>query len=176
MISSHKIGFRPLRDDIEIPEVQTTGSAGADLVVPDDIWIPPFASVGHGTLVHLGFALDIPDDMQVHIMLRSSVGLKTPLRLSNGVGLVDSDYKDEICLLLDNLSKTPVFIKSGSRVAQLVPFCSTKWEITSIVPLSREKNTNSGGGISRGRKNVKRKGGFGSTDNNRKEKGEDDSK
>ena len=128
-------------------------------MVPDDTYIPPFHSVGHGTLVPLGFSLDIPKGMQVHIMLRSSVGLNTPLRLSNGVGLIDSDYKGEICLLLDNLSKNIVFIKSGTRIAQMLPFCSAKWELSSIVPLSREK-----------RDKIpiqKRTGGFGSTNRKR---------
>nr|DAV18505.1 MAG TPA: dUTPase [Caudoviricetes sp.] len=155
----YKIEFHKLRDDVVVPQIQTEGSAGADLVVPDDTYIPPFHSVGHGTLVPLGFSLDIPKGMQVHIMLRSSVGLNTPLRLSNGVGLIDSDYKGEICLLLDNLSKNIVFIKSGTRIAQMLPFCSAKWELSSIVPLSREK-----------RDKIpiqKRTGGFGSTNRKR---------
>lgn len=161
----YKIGFHKLRDGAVVPQIQTEGSAGADLVVPDDIYIPPFRSVGHGTLVPLGFSLDIPDGMQIHIMIRSSVGLNTPLRLSNGVGLVDSDYKNEICLLLDNLSKNTVFIKSGTRIAQMVPFCSTKWEFSSIVPHSREKRDKI--------PTQKRTGGFGST--NRKVKKRSDS-
>lgn len=161
----YKIGFHKLRDAAVVPQIQTEGSAGADLVVPDDIYIPPFRSVGHGTLVPLGFSLDIPDGMQVHIMIRSSVGLNTPLRLSNGVGLIDSDYKGEICLLLDNLSKNTVFIKSGTRIAQIVPFCSTKWEFSSIVPHSREKRDKI--------PTQKRTGGFGST--NRKVKKRSDS-
>ena len=108
------IVFKPLRDGIEVPQIKTQGSAGADLVVPDDVVIEPFSILGKGTLVPLGFSLDIPEGMQVHIMLRSSVGLKTPLRLSNGVGLIDSDYKGEICLLLDNLSKNSIQIGRAS--------------------------------------------------------------
>ena len=102
------IVFKPLRDDIEVPQIKTQGSAGADIVIPDDVTIEPFSLIGKGTLVPLGFSLDIPEGMQVHIMLRSSVGLKTPLRLSNGVGLIDSDYTGELCLLLDNFSKNSI--------------------------------------------------------------------
>lgn len=151
------IVFKPLRDDIEVPQIKTQGSAGADIVIPDDVVIEPFSLLGKGTLVPLGFSLDIPEGMQVHIMLRSSVGLKTPIRLSNGVGLIDSDYKGELCLLLDNLSKNSIHIKSGTRIAQLVPFSTLKWGFELIVPQSR------------GRKycnpiqNNKRSGGFGST-------------
>lgn len=151
------IVFNPLRDGIEVPQIKTQGSAGADLVVPDDVVIEPFSIRGKGTLVPLGFSLDIPEGMQVHIMLRSSVGLKTPLRLSNGVGLIDSDYKGEICLLLDNLSKNSVHIKSGTRIAQLVPFSTLKWGFELIVTHTEErKHINP-------IQNKKRSGGFGST-------------
>ena len=151
------IVFNPLRGDIEVPQIKTQGSAGADLVVPDDVVIEPFSIRGKGTLVPLGFSLDIPEGMQVHIMLRSSVGLKTPLRLSNGVGLIDSDYKGEICLLLDNLSKNSIHIKSGTRIAQLVPFSTLKWGFELIVTHTEErKHINP-------IQNKKRSGGFGST-------------
>lgn len=151
------IGFNPLRDDIEVPQIKTQGSAGADIVIPDDVTIEPFSLIGKGTLVPLGFSLDIPEGMQVHIMLRSSVGLKTPIRLSNGVGLIDSDYKGELCLLLDNLSKNSIHIKSGTRIAQLVPFSTLKWEFELIVTHTGErKHFNP-------IQNTKRSGGFGST-------------
>ena len=151
------IVFKPLREGIEVPQIKTQGSAGADLVVPDDVVIEPLSIRGKGTLVPLGFSLDIPEGMQVHIMLRSSVGLKTPLRLSNGVGLIDSDYKGEICLLLDNLSKNSMHIKSGTRIAQLVPFSTLKWGFELIVTHTEErKHINP-------IQNKKRSGGFGST-------------
>ena len=151
------IVFNPLRGGIEVPQIKTQGSAGADLVVPDDVVIEPFSIRGKGTLVPLGFSLDIPEGMQVHIMLRSSVGLKTPIRLSNGVGLIDSDYKGEICLLLDNLSKNSIHIKSGTRIAQLVPFSTLKWGFELIVThTERRKHINP-------IQNKKRSGGFGST-------------
>ena len=151
------IVFKPLRNGIEVPQIKTHGSAGADLVVPDDVVIEPFSIRGKGTIVPLGFSLDIPEGMQVHIMLRSSVGLNTPLRLSNGVGLIDSDYKGEICLLLDNLSKNSIHIKSGTRIAQLVPFSTLKWGFELIVTHTEErKHINP-------IQNKKRSGGFGST-------------
>ena len=151
------IVFKPLRDGISVPQIKTQGSAGADLVVPDDVVIEPLSICGKGTLVPLGFSLDIPEGMQVHIMLRSSVGLKTPLRLSNSVGLIDSDYKGEICLLLDNLSKHSIHIKSGTRIAQLVPFSTLKWGFELIVTHTEErKHINP-------IQNKKRSGGFGST-------------
>lgn len=152
------IGFHPLREGVEVPQIKTVGSAGADLVVPEDIVIPPFHLIGEGTLIPLGFSLDIPKDVQVHIMLRSSVGKNTPLRLSNGVGLIDSDYKGEVCLLVDNLSNHRVSIKSGTRLAQMVPFSTLKWDFDLIVTQTRgRKHINP-------KSNTKRTGGFGSTE------------
>lgn len=169
------IGFYPLRDDVEIPQIKTEGSAGADLVVPDDVVIPPFHTVGKGTLIPLGFALDIPDGMQVHIMLRSSIGKNTPLRLSNAVGLIDSDYKPdfnngnkaEVCLLVDNLSRHSVVVKSGTRLAQLVPFSTLKWDFDLIVTHSRGRTKINP------KSNTKRTGGFGSTTKGEVKKHED---
>ena len=80
------IVFKPLRDDIEVPQIKTQGSAGADIVIPDDVTIEPFSLIGKGTLVPLGFSLDIPEGMQVHIMLRSSVGLKMVHMCRYGAG------------------------------------------------------------------------------------------
>ena len=40
------IVFKPLRDGIEVPKIKTQGSAGADLVVPDDVIIEPFSIRG----------------------------------------------------------------------------------------------------------------------------------
>lgn len=53
---------------------------------------------------------------------RSSMGSKTPLRLSNSIGVIDSDYRGFIMGLVDNLSKEDYHIKDGDRLFQLVAF------------------------------------------------------
>lgn len=54
------------------------------------------------------------------IYLRSSIGAKTSLRLSNSVGIIDSGYRGEIMCALDNISKDKIeVIEPYSRIAQI---------------------------------------------------------
>lgn len=55
-----------------------------------------------------------------NIYPRSSMGSKTPLRLSNSIGLVDKGYTGELMIVVDNLSEDDYVIKEGSRLVQLV--------------------------------------------------------
>ena len=48
------------------------------------------------------------------------MGAKTPLRLSNSMGLIDAGYRGNIIALVDNLSETDYKVMPGSRLVQLV--------------------------------------------------------
>ena len=54
------------------------------------------------------------------IYARSSLGTKHGIALSNGVGVIDSDYRGEIQVGLCNFSSEPYTISPGERIAQLV--------------------------------------------------------
>ena len=161
-----QVGIELIREGAEYPKIKTKGSAGADLVCPEDVEIPPFHMVGHGTLVPLGFRLDIPEGYCVHIYPRSSTGLKTPFIIPNSPGLIDTDYKEEVCLILTNLSRTTLRVDKGTALAQMVLVPKVPYEL--IVPRYGERvNPLDEAG--------ERTGGFGSTTtitNSRKEKGE----
>ena len=51
---------------------------------------------------------------------RSSMGSKTPLRLSNSIGLVDKGYTGELMIVVDNISDEDYIIEEGCRLVQLV--------------------------------------------------------
>ena len=51
---------------------------------------------------------------------RSGLGIKHGITLSNGVGVIDSDYRGEIMVGLTNLSDVPYTVQPGDRIAQLV--------------------------------------------------------
>jgi dUTP pyrophosphatase len=55
----------------------------------------------------------------MYLYPRSSTGLKTPLRLSNSVGIIDAQYRGELCAILDNVSDKPFEMKKGERYFQL---------------------------------------------------------
>tara|TARA_Y100000768_G_C23680174_1_gene541902 strand:+ start:63 stop:674 length:612 start_codon:yes stop_codon:yes gene_type:complete len=71
-------------------------------------------------------SMSIKNDMPVrhvgyYLYSRSSTPLKTPLRLSNSVGIIDSGYTGEITALFDNLDKSPYIISKYQRLVQICP-------------------------------------------------------
>lgn len=54
------------------------------------------------------------------VYLRSSVGAHSRLRLGNGVGIIDSDYTGELCLIVDNTADYPCRLFHGDRIAQML--------------------------------------------------------
>lgn len=118
------------------PKYQTKLSAGADLVaacdatikaqtklkIPTGVWIESV----NWDLVPKGF---VPE---LQIRARSGLAYKHGICLSNGIGTVDADYPDEICVLLWNSSDKDFTIQKGDRIAQMVlnlcyqiPSCKT---------------------------------------------------
>ena len=99
------------------PFFATGGSAGLDLSVSgDDITVKP----GCHTLVQTGIKTAIPEGYAGLVFVRSSLGIKRGLMLSNSVGVIDSDYRGEILVSLYNTSSCEQLLKSGERIAQLV--------------------------------------------------------
>ena len=101
------------------PKHKTKGSAGADLVCAKTVAIQPSETVlvSNGAYVPSG----LPKGIALLLMARSSIAYKKRLLLSNGVGLIDSDYPDEVKCMYTNLNTEPVTLECGERIAQLVP-------------------------------------------------------
>ncbi|NCB63215.1 MAG: dUTP diphosphatase [Clostridia bacterium] len=96
----------------------TPGSAAMDLRACIDAPL----SVAPGELVSVpaGVAVALPSaDYVALVFARSGLGIKHGITLSNGVGVIDSDYRGEIRVGLTNLSREPYTIQPGDRVAQL---------------------------------------------------------
>jgi dUTP pyrophosphatase len=72
------------------------------------------------------------------------------LALSNGVGVIDADYRGEICVLLSNLGCEDVYIEPGQRIAQVVfmPIARARFEVVEELT---ETERGSGGFGSTGR-------------------------
>ncbi len=102
-----------------IPKIATVGSAGMDLhaCIDEEIILKP----GKHVLVPCGFAIGIPsNEYAAFIFARSGLAIKHGITLSNGVGVIDSDYRGEICAGLHNTSDREYHIKPGERIAQMV--------------------------------------------------------
>jgi dUTP pyrophosphatase len=102
-----------------LPAYATDGSAALDLrsAADGDITIAP----GGRALIPTGIAI-APESTDVVAVLcaRSGLASKHGISLANGIGVIDSDYRGEICAALVNHSDTPYTVAVGDRIAQLM--------------------------------------------------------
>lgn len=71
-------------------------------------------------LVHTGIYMGIPEDCEVQVRPRSGLALKQGLSVCNTPGTVDSNYVNEVGIIAINLSKKPIIIEDGDKIAQAV--------------------------------------------------------
>ena len=114
-----KLFVKRLDPRVQLPAYQTPGAAAMDLaaLLEEPLTVAPRALVSIPT----GLAIALPDAGWVALIFaRSGLGIKHGIALSNGVGVIDSDYRGEIRVGLTNLSDIPYTIQPGDRIAQLM--------------------------------------------------------
>jgi dUTP pyrophosphatase len=97
-----------------LPARATKGSAGYDLASAQDCTIP---ARGKG-LVPTHLSLSLPEGCYGRIAPRSGIAWKNHIDV--GAGVIDSDYRGEVGIVLFNHSDTDFHIAKGDRVAQLI--------------------------------------------------------
>ena len=130
------LGVKRLHPAAILPERKTEGAACFDLCALEYAYIPPINAQESAHLVRTGLAFDIPQGYHISIYLRSSTGLYTKLRLANQTGIIDSDYRGEIQLIVENLGRTPIRIAKGARIAQFLVERDLPVAITDVQALS----------------------------------------
>ena len=73
---------------------------------------------GDRVMIPTGLIMDIPKGHSVRIHARSGMSLKQGLVLANAEGVVDSDYVEEVMVLIHNISENSISIYNGDRIAQ----------------------------------------------------------
>ena len=103
---------------IAIPEYATEHSAGLDLIasIKKQIVLSP----GKITRIPTGLKTEIPVGCFGLLASRSGLSTKHGIMLINGVGIIDSDYRGEIKVLLVNFSDKDFLIEKETRIAQMV--------------------------------------------------------
>ena len=137
-----KLKIKKLRENARIPAYATQGSAGMDLYacIEESITLQPQQLV----MVPTGLAIEICDkSYAAFLYARSGLGVKHGICLSNGVGVIDSDYRGEVCAGLCNVSDKPYTIEPDERVAQMVIAPVLTPDIVEVDDLS---DTNRGAG------------------------------
>ncbi len=113
------VKVKKLRENAVLPKRATEDSAGADLYacIDEPLTIAP----GELVKIPTGIAIEPADrNCAAFLFARSGLGVKHGITLANSVGVVDSDYRGEICVGLCNVSNEPYTIHPQERVAQMV--------------------------------------------------------
>jgi len=140
-----KIKRIPGNEDISMPKYQTPGSAAVDLhaAVKEKTVLKP----GERKLIPTGFCMQFQQGFVAEITPRSGLALRNGISIVNSPGIVDSDYRDEVGVILINLGKEDFVINRNDRIAQMNIKKIEKADIKEVKELSSSD----------------RKGGFGST-------------
>ncbi len=105
--------------EIPLPKFATAGAACMDLCACIDA--PVTLEAGARALIPTGIAIALPSaDYVALVFARSGLGIKQGVCLSNGVGVIDSDYRGEIGVGLVNLGQSAYTMQPGDRIAQLM--------------------------------------------------------
>ena len=105
--------------EIPLPKFATAGAACMDLCACIDA--PVTLEAGARALIPTGIAIALPSAEYVALVFaRSGLGIKQGVCLSNGVGVIDSDYRGEIGVGLVNLGQSAYTVQPGDRIAQLM--------------------------------------------------------
>lgn len=122
-----------------LPSYETAGAAGLDLTAAVDE--PLSLQPGERRLIPTGISIALPGPHLVALVVaRSGLASRYGVQLANGVGVVDSDYRGEIKVALQNRGTEPFVIEEGHRIAQLVvvPIVAVTWkEVSELASTER---------------------------------------
>lgn len=165
LFKEKKVYIELCREDVKLPVYANINDAGMDIRAAIDVEIKE----GETKLIPTGIILAIPEGYEVQVRPRSGISLNTPLRIANTPGTIDSNYRDEIGIIMTNTSnsshkndkvylitekgnKNGIYkINKGDRIAQIV-LCKCEKFVFEQVESGKIENI----GINRG-------GGFGHT-------------
>ncbi len=122
------VSIRRIDQSLPLPSYHTSGAAAFDLVTREDTCVQP----GEIGLVPGNVIVKVPEGYALLILPRSSLPRKKMLVCPHSLGLIDQDYHgetDEIFVQVQNVSRDPVIVKRGERIAQgvFVNIAKAEW-------------------------------------------------
>lgn len=142
-----KLKVKKLKPSAIIPTYGSSGAACFDLYSAENYVVES----GDTIRVSTGLAFEVPEGFELQVRPRSGISSKTKIRISNSPGCVDSDFRGEVLVIIDNIGRTlydNYSIKAGDRIAQACVVPVTRVEFEEVENISET---------------VRGTGGFGST-------------
>lgn len=148
------------REGAVIPAYARPGDAGMDICAAEETVIKP----GETVIIPTGLKLAIPEGYEIQVRPRSGISFKTPLRLSNSPGTIDSGYRDELGVIMTNTSEKnssgekllgldskrncmgTYIIRKGERIAQIVLQEVPRIKLVKVVSV-KDIGSDRGGGF-----------------------------
>ncbi len=134
--------IKKVRENARIPTRATTGSAGMDLYACIDE--PITLKKGDKAIIPTGIAIGLDDPhYAAFIYARSGLAIKHGIGLLNSVGVIDSDYRGEICVGVIKQTDPEYTIEPFERIAQMV---IEPVELPEIIEVNDLDDTDRGSG------------------------------
>ena len=155
-----------LMEGAKVPVYARLGDAGLDIYSTEDIEVLP----GETKLVHTGIKVAIPRGYELQVRPKSGISLKTKLRVANTPGTIDSGYRDEVCVIIENIDSpikditydfdekgrpvitsilhgSPYTIEAGQKIAQFVLNEVVVANFNEVTNISEVEGEDRGGGF-----------------------------
>lgn len=101
-----------------LPAYETLGAAGMDVRAAIDNRVA--ISAGCRAVIPTGLYVEIPHGYEIQVRPRSGLALKKGITVLNTPGTIDSDYRNQIGVILINTSNEEFYVEPGDRIAQIV--------------------------------------------------------
>ncbi len=142
-----KVKIKRLDKDLPLPQYETGGSVGFDLLCRESVTVAPQTVA----LIPANVIVETPPGYMLMVTLRSSTPRKRGLLIPHGIGVIDPDYcgeGDEIQTQIYNFTDQPITVERGDKIAQAIFVRVDIAEWSEVSEMGSET-----------------RGGFGSTDN-----------
>jgi dUTP pyrophosphatase len=113
---------------VKLPEYKTAQAAGCD--VRANLAKPCIIPPGDRAVIHTGLRVQIPDGWEIQIRPRSGLAANFGVSIANAPGTIDSDFRDEILVILENRGSAPYKVNPEDRIGQFVlaPVYRIAWD------------------------------------------------
>lgn len=139
------VSIKILSRDAQIPHMAYNGDAGVDLRSVERIVLEP----QERAMVATGLAIALPEGYAGFVLPRSGLAAKHGISIVNAPGLIDSNYRGELKVILLNTDPDKSFtIEIGDRIAQLIVMPVPTINFEQIEELTESQRGESGFGSS----------------------------
>jgi len=135
-----QVKFKKHHPRANTPVRATSGAAALDLhaFIHADLHgeKPLVLNPGDSVVVDTELSFEVPPAWVMEINIRSGIGIKNNVRLSNNAGWIDSDYRGKVCIGLFNDSRKKFTLRHGDRIAQFMIRPAPVVELVEVDELS----------------------------------------